>query len=256
MAPTTRKAVSELKKHREAWRKVQRSARPIMVFQVGKVGSTSVTAALQEHAPTDVFQVHRLLPDLVSSGKESRLKTHHYDGWALFNHVIVPRRHARIITMVRDPISRNLSAYFQNRESSHFPSGEDFVKEYNQSLVTGWFDLHFKPVTGIDVYKHPFDPEQGWATIDHDFWPVLILRNELEDEIKAERLAAFTGLPITSVPREFSGDNREYADMYGRFKREGTLPVDYVDNILATAYAQHFYSEAEREKIRARWIEP
>lgn len=230
---------------------MQASETPIIVFQMGKVGSTAVVEGLKAHAPNDVFHIHRMNPDRRAPRGRGELRDKEYLGSALFHHVFVQKRKALVVMIVRDPIARNLSAYFHHDATE--PTVEGFVNGYNHGVPEKWFDYQMLPATGIDVFNYPFDHERGWMVIEHPQWPVLVLRAETPDDTRAAALAEFTGFPITTLPAKNTAADRGYSDAYTDFKRHLELPEAFVDRLLSMRYVRHFYSDVERDEFRDRW---
>src|SRR5262245_22896629 len=98
------------------------TASAVLVYQMGKVGSGSVMHALKAEA-VPAFHVHNLAPDqLARSGALHRNAFGRFDidytwyiGCALSRRIQAapPGRRFRVITLVRDPIAREVSGIFQ-----------------------------------------------------------------------------------------------------------------------------------------------
>ena len=78
---------------------------PVLVYQMGKVGSSSVTNSLLRHYSGIVLQAHYFN----SNHKDWRVGR-------LYRWVIEEDNPLRIISLTREPIGRNVSAFFQNFE--------------------------------------------------------------------------------------------------------------------------------------------
>jgi hypothetical protein len=127
---------------------------PIYIFQMGKVGSVSVQATLAGCLPNKIVHAHCYEDmaleeqDLLTSRKKAGLPIN-------------------VITPVREPISRNISAFFQTftRDTGFELTDRDwtvdellelFLKRYPHDESYTWFDVNFKPLIGLDVYSEPF----------------------------------------------------------------------------------------------------
>ncbi len=109
---------------------------------------------------------------------------------------------ARIVSLVRDPIAR-ISAFFQNKDLLA-KSVEDvdaaiarFTDTYSHDVPLAYFDLHIKPVFGVDVFETPFDHDRKRLITSVGGYSVLILRAEDPDEHKQSALAS-SRAPATS----------------------------------------------------------
>src|ERR1700741_1041287 len=76
---------------------------PIIVYQMGKVASMSVYTSLKEQYPGITLHRHELIPT-------------EWQDATLLNHANNFHQPLLIISMMRDPIARNISAFFQNFE--------------------------------------------------------------------------------------------------------------------------------------------
>ncbi|MBK8501292.1 MAG: hypothetical protein IPL46_03270 [Saprospiraceae bacterium] len=90
---------------------------PIVIYQMGKVGSTALHAALFGNRP--VFHLHSLLPAKVDYIKQQLMKqglgvpVHIADSQIFFAKYLYPGAPLTIICPIRHPLDRNISAFFQ-----------------------------------------------------------------------------------------------------------------------------------------------
>jgi hypothetical protein len=232
----------------------------VLVYQMGKVGSMSIAATLRSAGCRRVFRTHRLVPD-----------NYRGDPWyqrsvsALVQRRLLRRdtTPVRIISPVRDPISRNVSGFFQNlklyaddpehasvSELQHF-----FVERYPHDVGVRWFDREMRQSFGIDVYAHPFDPAVGHVTLRQGRVDVLLFKIELSDETIAALLAEFLELDTVALARinEAAARGQRHKATYDDFLRSLALPVELVDSLYDSQFARHFYSADERGAARERW---
>ncbi len=261
-------------------RAIRRSLRgatpPVLVYTAPKVASTAVTHALETVGGQSVFHVHMIsaagirgLHEAMRRRGLGRVRNVLNDpddlGLALADVIIKPRRRARVVSLVRDPVARNISSYFQaldvlwQAESAHEHFGverllEEFHERFTHERGIDWFDDEFKPVLGIDVYEHPFPRREGFLRIDSGPYEVLLMRHDLDDRLKEKCLAALIGVPsVTLTPRNV-GAEKSYSEAYREFLSRVVLPEDYVDRMLGSKYARHFFDPEELERVRAKWL--
>lgn len=248
---------------------------PVLVYTAPKVASTAVTAALQA-AGQSVFQVHMISAASMSSLREAmrrrglaRMKWDALSledvGNALASELIEPRHPARTVSLVRDPVARNISFYFETldvlwqTERAHESVLlerllAEFYKRFQHERGIDWFDNEFKPVLGLDVYEHAFPHDRGYQRIDSGPYEVLIMRHDLDDRLKEKCLAELVGVgSVTLTPKNVSAQ-KPYADVYREFLRRVEPPEDYVNRLLGSKYARHFYSPKELARFRAKWL--
>lgn len=224
---------------------------PILVYQMGKVGSRSIIESLRKVPSLDVFHVHRIGIDIHPN---------------LYHRVIAGKERVKIISMVRDPITRNISSYFhlldnhfKTRDAHTRYSMEEITRYFFEYIKTdvedaiGWFDTEFKVVTGVDIYQYDFPRDRKWATIEADPFEVLILRVDLEDEKKAEIIADFLHIETLELARSNIGDSRSNGAEYKNFVNTIKLPDYYLDRNLDSSFTRHFYSAEEIQAMHERW---
>jgi len=244
-------------------------ATPIIVYQMGKVGSTSVLASLLQNGFDCACGMHRMSPENIQAVRQFRLARHREVsderiGQWVYSHIVKKRKPAKVITLVREPISRNMSAFFQNFQVfmgtewlDSRATSEDllssFIAEYSHSVPLTWFDVEMRQTVGIDVYEHPFPKEIGYHTIRQDCFELLILKLELDDVIKEEAIAKFLDVDEFHLVQANVGRQKDYAKGYREFLQTATLPQSYVEILCESRYMNHFYSEAEIEAVRLRW---
>ncbi len=257
---------------REVDKAVKNSAVPVIVYQMGKVASTSVTASLRRTKGLPVFQVHRLCGKDIQAMNERRrakgLAMLPVDavGAKLAEQIIDAKRPAKIITLVREPIGRNISAYFENLIDTHrrLEANENiatielidhFLANYRHSIPLTWFDDEFKKALGIDVYAFPFEPEVGYTTISSPQFDILILRCDLPDETMAACIGDFVGIKDFRLVQKNISKEKSYGVQYNEFKKNIRLPQTYVEEMLTSRFCVHFFAADELDALHTKWLQ-
>ncbi len=249
---------------------------PVLVYTASKVASSAVTHALASVEGQSVFHVHMIsaanIREIGAAMRRRGLARVGKDmndpedmGLLLADELIHTRRRARVVSLVRDPVARNISFYFQTldvlwqQESAHERfTVERLLAEFHERFThergVDWFDMEFKPVLGIDVYAYPFPQREGFLRIDSGPYEVLLMRHDLDDRLKEKCLADLIRVPkVTLTPRNV-GAEKPYSEAYGEFLRRVVLSEDYVDRLLGSKYARHFFSPEELVRVRAKWL--
>lgn len=99
----------------------------VLIYQMGKVGSSSIYQSLAQSDDFKPYHIHTLNQITIQKIKErSKLKglkieQHIYDSEHILGKFFeqTPQDKLKIITLVREPISRNIAAYFQNLDVYH-----------------------------------------------------------------------------------------------------------------------------------------
>lgn len=251
--------------------RVALGATPVIVYQMAKVGSSAVVAALQA-ARLPVFHVHRMDAGHLAAMREARRRLgwyippvprHDRLGLRLRRDIFDRGREVAIVTLVRDPVARNLSSYFEHLDSiwhtrnahesiSAKALADGFGPRYTHAEPLTWFDDEMLPVTGIDVYQRPF-PASGSLVISTGRIRLLILKSEMPDAAKGEALSAFIGRPNLTVTRVNATEDKSKGEAFRRFVSDVSLPDDYLRQMLESRYARHFYSDSERKGLWERY---
>lgn len=247
---------------------------PVIVWQMGKVGSRTIVDTLHEKGyPGAVYHVHVLSDTLVFDGEVYRRSKLLGNDEYLRNIALreffesTQDRCWKIITLVRDPVARNVSAFFQNL-SLYVPGvdgnenmdafGVDrvieiFFSEFDHDRPLVWFDEEIAGVAGIDVFKDPFDTVNGFKIYGDEDRTVLVIRLEDLERSGAEALSAYLDYPVDSLVVSNTADTKGYRMLYREFLSRVSFPVDYLDRMYDSKFCRHFYTDTERERMRQRW---
>lgn len=255
---------------------------PIIVYQMGKVGSMSVVDSLQRTFKTlslDVPVHHRhMLNELDEIERAIRADRANPDetlreiqrGKELRRLIDSnPQQCWNLISLVRDPVARNVATFFQNLPEivpdwrKQARNGTLDVRALQGTFLQintihgapdAWFDRQLKPVFDIDVYASPFPVETGYKIYKNPPRArLLVLRLEDLDRVAGPAMHDFLGLEDFVIGHTNTTESKEYAAIYQIFKQI-PLPAGYVNSMYGTRYARHFYSEEELEKFAQRWL--
>jgi hypothetical protein len=237
---------------------------------MGKVASSSIYHSLQQvsHACYP-FHVHVLSPEKIRARYEANtnhlLKPNRKNirSKDLYELIIQPRLPAKIITLVRDPFARNVSAFFENSNlvrqqlKAKSPSVdmliECFFEETNHTQAEHWFKNEFNRALELNVYSHPYSQETGWARFQSKPYDILILDTALHDSEKAKQIREFLELSDFRLTQHNMTSDGSRNELYKRFKSTIRFPKLLANEILNTDYSKHFFSEAMQNQMRDRW---
>ena len=184
----------------------------------------------------------------------------------------------KVITLVRDPVARRVSSFFQNLQkhygidfNNEFESRnlDDIVTELNtlflEKILPGngtaqldtdpisWFDDQLKAVFDVDVYATPFPREDGYCIYEAPKASVLLLRMEDLDKCATVAVNKLLNLDAFEITRANVGEDKEYAALYRKFLDQLEIPASHLDQMYGSKMALHFYSAQELAKFRDRW---
>lgn len=258
---------------------------PLLVYQMGKVGSSTITATLETLPLTmPVFQIHSLTKASLEAderfyfGSDSGLlrpsgwpnTVHLFTSYYLQNELARMKHGSKwkVITLVREPVARNISGFFESIEYriprfyERLGQGElslaeltsFFVEHYdNHDVPLRWFDEEMKTALSIDVFAQPFRHDQGYEIFESAKADVLLIRLESLQHCYQEAFQRFLGLEEVSLVNANDARDKAYYPTYQHFVQAATLPQSYLDRMYEARYTRHFYSPAEIESFKAKW---
>ncbi|MCF6295140.1 MAG: putative capsular polysaccharide synthesis family protein [Flavobacteriaceae bacterium] len=242
----------------------------VFVYQMGKVASSSIYYSLKEKKKV-VYHVHRLNEKHIRELHKVQLentgliesKAVDERGIRLYNIFIKNnKRPVYIISLARNPIERNMSAFFQNKEyytkqHSYFDTDKLtnlFYNKYDHDTPLMWFDREFKHCLNIDIYDSPFPKEKKYKILKSENLNILLMRVDLEDSIKENIISDFLGIKNFKLKNKNVGTLKSYNEEYKEFKRIIKLNESYINRMLNSKYANYFYTNEEINEIKKKWL--
>lgn len=201
------------------------------------------------------------------------------------------KRKNKIITAVREPISQNLSIFFNMVEflwdiPEYWEGGGDvqllfdswiehelgnnihmYSKEKIQTfpyfeyfkhaerieyVIQYWFEHCFHTYLNIDLLKYPFDTEKGYSIIQEGNKEIFVYQIEKLNQIKDE-LGEFVGARDFKLLNDNVGENKWYKRAYSAARKEIVLTEEYVESCYQLDWVRHFYSKQDIQNFRHFW---
>jgi hypothetical protein len=261
----------------------------ILVYQMGKVGSSTIVSSLQaSRKGLLVHHIHRLgeeelrrfeaftresfKRDRVSPAARAGFVTQLVKGEYLQAALGSGNstRAWNVVTLVRDPVTRNLSDFFEVLEyqmdyglrDNLGAKGAEAVTEELCALFLDRYPNHDFPLTffesftravGVDVFATAFPRERGYEVYRKGRVTVLLLRLEDLDRCARPAFREAFGLEDFTLVDKNVGGEKDYSEMYRRVQRHITLPESYLRKMYRSKYATHFYSPGEIQQFWAKW---
>ena len=252
---------------------------PILIYQMGKVGSSSVYNSLKRAGIAnplyhvhflsysnldDVERYHRSVGAIkpIAALKLWRTLRRKLDGT---NGPIY------VISLVREPVAREISDVFQNMKIHHaelLTDSDDVdvdkviarirnnFSNFDESTdyTCAWFDKEIRDTFGIDVLASDFDQSRGFSNITLDHIKLLLLRMEDLSEMFETAMLEFMGLSIPMI-RANESSSKQHFEAYKSLLEKFALPESTGSKILNSRYARHFYPQAARNELREKWMQ-
>lgn len=242
----------------------------ILVYQMGKVGSTSIENSLNEIGIENIHLHHLFLQKQFKYDKFKEKfwgKTKKILLGRLKLYIISNNSNIKIVSLTREPISRNISAMFQNlykfiyeynsinnrmEESLHQMLENIYYKYINHDLPLDWFDLEFKNNFQLNIYDYDFPKEKGWQIIKKNNIELLLLK--MEDLNRCESVIGnFLDIDKFKLKRSNSSAQKWYADIYKNFKKKFNPTEEYINRMYNSKYMNHFYTDYEISNFKKYW---
>ena len=246
-----RKSGQSLRKNikRYFFKKRLTKATPVFIYQMGKVASLSIFHSLTKQYSGAVGYAHYI--------SSNNWMFDVFLSWTRDGNPI------KIISPIREPIGKNISAFFQGFEritgtpfieSKHSTDDliEDFLNKHDHDSPLNWFDENIKKHFGIDVYTETF-PESGIAQYTSENISLLVLRIDINDKIKEEAINEFLGIKCFKLKNRNISDNKDYKHDYKTLIKKLKLPEEYLSKMSQSKYFKHFYSEKEISEITSKF---
>lgn len=249
---------------------------PLIVYQMGKVGSSSLYSSLIAlDLDVPVYKFH-FLNDLDKHEEWIRQATPDDVGairmFGLARQVRnemqrAPYQKWNLISLVRAPVPRAISGFFQNLNITFPPYrerlahneltaeelAEYFVKHYFDQIPFEWFDRQIEQLFGIDVYAIEFPKARGYQIYKKDNIHLLVFRLEDLNRCAAQAFHEFLNIPNFKLLGKNFGEQKKYGTLYHEFQEILRLQPKYVQRWHQSKYAKHFYTPEELVNSVVRW---
>ena len=266
---------------------------PILVYQMGKVGSITITETLRSSImDRNIYHFHILRPKRVAEYEKHRKKFFpNIKGkggglqyvW-LCQYIQKRIKHRsnnekwKIVTLVRDPIARSISDFFENSTVSRIESSgqyrvssdwydfdmivnkknigklfQIFIEKHNFDRNLMYFDLEFKGVLDIDLYDCDFPTSEGFKICTFKKADVLILKLEHLNDCAKKAFKKFLNIDNFNLSVQNVGSNKNYAELYRVFQNNAAFSEVFLNEIYSSRMVRHFYSGNEIGRFKKRW---
>ena len=246
------------KKFFDVWREYS-NPKNILVYQFGKVGSTALEKSLPGSIHTHMLYGNSPCHVHLAQRRQGIKKIYGFFGDFIKRLAISRRDEIKIVTIVREPVARNVSMFFQDlshwiyhyvglgNHDNRFTGPEYledvFYKSFDHSYINRWFSDEFQRFTGIDLVSEAFDVDKGYKVIKNGKFNVLVIRYESFSKLSAA-INEFIGVNI-EMDESNIGDDKWYGPLYKEFKRSYAPSSEYMNEMYSYPYVKNYYSDNE-----------
>lgn len=255
-----------------------RRSPPVLIYQMGKVGSSTVYASLKKaRIPSPILHLHFLskklskhryiheeagvypVPYNIYLGEEVRKRISN-----IHNPTI------KIISLIRDPIAHVVSGVFQNPYlfGSAILTAQGTIDPQKAALYINrklneprtfyftyeWFNTELKSVFNIDVFSRPFPVNEGYAVYSRNNVEALVIRLEDLTDQGPEVISNFLNLdtPLTLIQKNVR-DHSSEKSAYLEFRQNISISPLKSKEIYSSKFVKHFYNDRLINRFTATW---
>jgi len=257
---------------------------PLLIYQMGKVGSTTVQASLRSlELDMPIYHTHILTKERISETELKRKKFFRTERYSYLkrpwlNQFLLKQIESsssakkwKIVTLTRDPIARNISTFFENLEIKVTNSAEEYeiksdyydikpiivnldniqklsdlyFDRLNHDTPLVFFDRELKSVFGVDVFASEFPKSEGYKIYKSEKAEVLLIRLENLSHCFKEAFKKFLNINNLTLENTNIGKAKVYASIYKKLKETIHLPDNYLDKFYYSKYMRHLYTNME-----------
>lgn len=265
---------------------------PLLVYQMGKVGSTTILRSLRAlRLDMPIYHIHFLGQDYIDRNDKDERRNYSPENVGRCTHLwrsqylrkqinkSLKKKKWKIVTLTRDPLARNISAFFEDADykversdSVHqykIKSGYGFEKTINIEDIEDLIELYFekfehdapltffnrelKGVFGVDVYSSEFPKSKGYKIYNEEHADVLLIKLEKLNECANEAFKEFLDIDEFNLIRANISTKKIYYPLYKRLLDSIVLPDTYFNQMYESKYARHFYSDREINEFKVKW---
>lgn len=245
----------------------------ILIYQMGKVGSTTIEKALKEHG-LNVWHGHVILGlDFYKSDrslmyKKMSSKIKRFIAKNIRKRMFSNENKQKIITLVRDPIARHYSFFFQalyillyehnKKDNRKEESLLEMLKAIADERIDfkfheNWFKYEINELIGCDVTSFSFDCDLGYGVIETQDAEILVMTCESinrNNDIISEFCGLDTKLKLVNSNK---ASDKWYTSWYNQFKGE-LFDDAKISEVYKSSFMSHFYTSSDINSFKSKWL--
>jgi len=236
----------------------------VVSYQMGKVASSSITSSLdnciQMHSWSPM-NPHPYFSTIYHSSLKGKLASDirwFFRYRKLLQKVTKANKPIKLIIGIREPVSRNISGYFQslttakNKVMSVDECIQDFYVQCPHYLPLLWFDVELNKRLGINAYQYSFDQSKGYVQFSEKNCNVFIYQQEKLNSLESV-IGDFLEMDGFVLKTKNQSKNKWYSELNKSFINQFVAPEEYLDSMYKSKYVNHFYSTDDVTRFREKW---
>jgi hypothetical protein len=244
----------------------------LIVLSIGKVGSSSLYASLKKIKPFAlILHLHTLTEAGIQKQRNYYLNSHRksvpfhlIQSQAFLECMPLIQHKIKLITLIREPISRELSSIFQDtfnfsrskKLDNHLFRNiiNDKVKLLMQRLPEEtWFEEEIYNNFQINVFDRVFNSEKGFVSYVGDKVELLLFRLDDLERVFEDGISSFLSIDSSmTLVHKNDSEGKFYVSTYKTLSQEVKLSKEEMIEILNSKFIRHFYSD-KKDLIIRQW---
>lgn len=275
------------------FKKSKSTGTPIIIYTDGKVGSTTFQKSL-ENANRTVFHIHRLNATYLQGFQKSVL-LHYFNKKNVSPHTyrtllwkplwvkknIISKQKVKYFTAWRDPISKNISSYFQwlrmaeTEDEYHFtsfnftpfldmkvkknnlqPLMDYFLEKFDHFHHEKWIKEEWIDNLGFNYLQEPFPLEQGYQVVKLPNQNAEIFITNLENYKNENVMTAMQNyfeIDQFEILHANSAEDKNIGIVYKKFMQEIIFDEEFLNNIYNSPFMKNFYTKEQIQQFKSKW---
>lgn len=252
---------------KQRYKKWREKKQLFLIYSMGKVGTTTVYSLIRKQYPQfPIIQVHfmsdywvkEVLPQLnpefhnniLIADKAYKLIEDH------------PQHRIKVVTMVREPMAREISDIFQNwkglfavdsMSSLTFLRLKEYLDKHDHHYVLNWFDSEFKSYLDFDIYAHPFDIEKGYSIYKTTKMDILVIRTDRLNDCVVEAISKLCGIKVKLTGSTNTIEQKDNNELYFELIKGYEASPEKLRLLYTSRLVKHFYTEFEINAFIKKW---
>lgn len=229
----------------------------IAIYTLGKSGSSSLLSTLQrKFSIFNVYQLHFINCDYIRENHSDDFAVRNIDKANNFL-----RKHSKnnikYISLVREPVSREISSFYQNRQlyfkdvlPNDFKEINNLIESRGYDLALNWFDYELKKHLNFDVYSQSFDKAKGFSIYKIDSnAELMILRTDCINKFGIVAINKFLNTDIKQMKTANIGNNKSNSLYQKQLKSQFKLSDENLNKIQNSKFMNHFFKSEEIKNL-------
>lgn len=236
----------------------------IILYTMGKVGSKAMSLSLERQGVC-AFHIHTLDPAEIKRRMSAALaKNELPEGHICTSAFLLQRNLDRpvYVTKLRDPMARNLSAFFQNLTAYGIDdpstlSPQDFFdifeQRYHHHIPLTWFDREWRKFLGFEMDAVHACPGNVFEA-KGDKGRFVIFHADATDEQVSRKLSELAGKSVNILRRNI-GVKKVNGSLYADMVNQGRPSRELVHRLYSSKMVQTFWTTEQIAAMRSHWLD-